>query len=137
LIAAAVIGLGILIFKNFDKISESLKSVFVPISEFMDDVLNAFVAKITSVFGAVNSVVGFVENAFLTAGAKIDSFLGIGEQTINQSIEANQQLVTESNARADVNVNLRAPAGVVESVKTNRSGDAKAMNLGVNMAVAG
>lgn len=42
-----------------------------------------------------------------------------------------------SFSRSDVNVNLRAPEGVVESVKTARSGNVRDMNLGVNMAMAG
>ncbi len=41
-----------------------------------------------------------------------------------------------SNMQADVNVNINAPDGVVESVKTKQKGDKNGMNLGVNMVSA-
>ncbi len=39
-------------------------------------------------------------------------------------------------SQADVNINLRAPAGVVESVKTTKSGNRSGLNMGVNMEPA-
>lgn len=52
---------------------------------------------------------------------------GGSASTINAPIPA---------SKADVNVNLRAPEGVIESVKTKTTGKSSGLNVGVNMAEA-
>jgi TP901 family phage tail tape measure protein len=51
--------------------------------------------------------------------------------------EAPARAPTGASSRTDVNVNLRAPAGAVESVKSSTRGNVPGMNVGVNMAPAG
>lgn len=43
------------------------------------------------------------------------------------------EIATSNSSQTDVNVNLKAPSGVIESVKTGTTGSIPGMNLGVNM----
>jgi hypothetical protein len=51
--------------------------------------------------------------------------------------EAQARAPTGAASRTDVNVNLRAPEGAVESVKSSTRGNVPGMNVGVNMAPVG
>jgi len=51
--------------------------------------------------------------------------------------EIKGELNTNASSRTDINVNLRAPQGAIDSVKSRTSGDVPGMNVGVNMEFAG
>lgn len=158
LIAAGIIALiaaGVFLIKNWENIKAALSPIIdLIVADFnamlasfnvvadaikaqFDNLVNAISGKIDAFVEKILQIKNLIGGFFEDAGQRISTFFGVGDQQINQTIENNQALISESRSRADVNVNLRAPEGVVESVKTQRSGDQKAMNLGVNMAVAG
>lgn len=77
--------------------------------------------------------------SFLDAFTVGGKFLGLleSEKTVIPPIPTAPTVAPlASNSRADVNVNINAPDGVVESVKTKQKGDKNGMNLGVNMLSA-
>jgi hypothetical protein len=51
--------------------------------------------------------------------------------------EAPARVPTGTASRTDINMNIRAPEGTVESVKSSTRGNVPGMNVGVNMAPAG
>lgn len=61
--------------------------------------------------------------------------LGVFEREKGTTASAISESGTKT--QADVNVNINAPAGVVESVQTKRRGNSNGLNVGVNMATAG
>ncbi len=77
--------------------------------------------------------------SFLDAFTVGGKFLGLleTEKTVIPPIPTAPTVAPlSSNSQADVNVNINAPDGVVESVKTKQKGDKSGMNLGVNMLSA-
>ncbi len=77
--------------------------------------------------------------SFLDAFTVGGKFLGLVESektVIPPTPSAPTVSPLSSNSTSDVNVNINAPAGVVESVKTKQKGDTNNMNLGVNMVSA-
>ncbi|MEE9222967.1 MAG: phage tail tape measure protein [Nitrosomonadaceae bacterium] len=77
--------------------------------------------------------------SFLDAFTIGGSFLGLvgREKTVlPQTPSAPSVSPLAANSQAEVNVNIKAPDGVVESVKTTQKGDTSALNLGVNMMSA-
>lgn len=77
--------------------------------------------------------------SFLDAFTVGGKFLGLleTEKTVIPPIPTAPTVApSATNSKADVNVNINAPDGVVESVKTKQQGDKSGMNLGVNMLSA-
>ncbi len=80
-----------------------------------------------------------IATSFLDAFTIGGKFLGLAETektVLPQPPTAPTVLPTGRNSQADVNVNINAPDGVVESVTTKKKGDPNGMNLGVNMKSA-
>lgn len=87
--------------------------------------------------------------AFFRKGADfiLDTFTSVKDTILNLpgislllgDTAANSQTPTTpvtQSSRADVDITLRAPEGVVESTKTKRRGSGSGLNLGLNMAPA-
>ena len=87
-------------------------------------------------------IASMVKRSSFTTGWNIGKKLLGGESTKTRNGVSNDLVSEEmppaaATSRTDVNVNMRAPEGVVESVKTTTRGNAPGMNVGVNMATAG
>jgi hypothetical protein len=67
-------------------------------------------------------------------GGDVSNFLfGGGEKNVN---ERGKNITAGGKSQTDVNINMRAPAGAVESVKSKTSGKVSGLNVGLNMAEA-
>jgi TP901 family phage tail tape measure protein len=78
---------------------------------------------------------GSQRTSFADAFSIGGKFLGVFEREKGGTAQNVGAGVIKS--QADINVNLRAPAGVIESVKTSKSGNRTGLNMGVNMEPAG
>jgi hypothetical protein len=107
---AAVVAALVWAYKNFESFRALVDGVGAAIA-------GAFDVYVSMINGAVDTITD--------AWATVSNFFGLGG-----SVDVN------SASRTDVNVNLVAPAGTVESVKTKTAGRGNA-NVGVNMAAAG
>lgn len=162
LVIAAVAALAIVIFSNFnaiqsfiadtiDFIIDKFKSlvnifsgIFTPVVNFLESILDGVVSKIDAVIGTVRNVARFIGSIFDTAAVDIGAKRVAAENVFNsqngaalKSVAANEELTTSQTASARIDVNMNAPEGVIKSVRTQRKGDRKAMDLGVNMRAAG
>jgi len=152
ILAVTAVGLliaaGVLIVKNWEGIKGGAKALWEDVSMFFSEMVDSVVdfggavevlwQDVSMFFSRmVDSVVNFgaavVDNALspirslMDLGSSVGSFFGFGET----ELKATQ--TTTQRSQADVNVNLRAPAGVIESVKSRTSGNRSGLNMGVNM----
>lgn len=134
LAVVAAIGLliaaGVLIIRNWEGIKGGAKLLWEDISQFFSDMAGAAIELGETV---LNFVLAPFKKAFELGekiGAAIGSFFTGGDIEIKSSQNLTQR------SQTDVNVNLRAPEGVVESVKTRTSGKSAGLNMGVNVAAA-
>lgn len=139
--------------KQVDGFVESLKGLVMVASLIIDTF-----KVVASVFKGIGTAIGELVGQFATldfsastATSMLDAFsiggklLGIfepakaegkkaakemQESQIKSGMEAAQQ------SRTDINVNLRAPEGAVQAVKTQTTGRVSGLNVGVNMATA-
>lgn len=80
-------------------------------------------ARIGSGIGLISA--GFATGSFAEVLPELRSLSGVVAPPL-----------TNNKSQSDVNVNLRAPAGVIESVKSRTTGKSTGLNLGVNMETA-
>ncbi len=71
-----------------------------------------------------------------TVGGKLLGLIDREQTVLPQIPSAPTVSPAATNSRTEIDVNIKAPDGVVESVKTKRQGNANGMNLGVNMMSA-
>lgn len=147
---------GVLIVKNWDDIKEGARLLWRDVSGFFSNLWGDIK---TGALGLVSSFAGFFDGIITSAvsfgsdlidtvmapinfltnkisglgssisnvGTEIASFFSFGETEIKSS-----QSVTQKS-QTDINVNLRAPAGIIESVKSKTIGNRAGLNTGVNM----
>lgn len=131
------VNIGSTFFDISSVISETISGISNSISTTIDLIATGFEIKFAEIKATIQSFTAGISGFFSSVGGNISSFFGIAQDKAETAVSNNQQLIQQQSSRADVNVNLRAPEGVVESVKTARSGNVRGMNLGVNMAMAG
>ncbi len=109
----------ILVIKYFDGIMAFFKSVGTYLANIFG-VISAWIGKIVGLIGKIpglTTVAGFL----------------LGEGQVNLSGGSGEILSRNS---AVVDVNLNAPKGIIQSVKSRTTGDKDGLDLGVNMAEA-
>ncbi len=104
---------------------EALSNGAASVAKFIGSIFGAEVGKIDAITDDLAAKKIAAENLFKTQGISI----------IN-SVASNSELTGKSESKAQIDVNIRAPEGAVESVKTKRKGNASSMDLGVNMQSA-
>lgn len=114
------------IMNIFNDMVERIKNLFSGVKEFIGNIIGGIVGKIGSLLSSVSSFIG-------GARSRAENFFDGVDSDINQTVTSNQNLTSQVSARADVNVNLNAPRGTVDSMSTSVSGDRSAMNLGANL----
>lgn len=77
------------------------------------------------------SLMDSLSNKISDAGRNTASRFPLNET----EIKVTQDMMQKS--QTDINVNLRAPAGIIESVKSKTTGNRSGLNMGVNMQEAG
>lgn len=112
--------IGINITNIFTKIKGEIKSVIDGVKGFF------------SLFGGGPIFSGELK----TRGEQAKQFVNSENRTALGSLESNKTLNENRSSESEINVNINAPPGVVESVKTKRTRGPKNMNLGVNMVSA-
>ena len=108
-------------------------SALAAVIVFWDDLKEAIGVAATAIAGFLESLFSPLASVF-ALGEKIGAAIGSFFTGEDIEIKSSQSLTQRS--QSDVNVNLRAPAGVVESVKTRTSGKTSGLNVGVNVAEA-
>lgn len=125
---ALVIIAVIALYKNFDKVEAVIKVVADAITgafaSAVEWVKEAW-ASIQAIFDKIMEIKRMIEGAITGAVEGVSGFLDFGG-----SVDLN------ANSRTDINVNLRAPQGAVESVKSRTTGNQPGMNVGINMEPA-
>jgi hypothetical protein len=132
-IAAAVVA-GTWLYNNFESVREGAKAVIGMIFKMVDAIKQLRQVSIDAVKGGIEKVVNTFSKVrgLVTGGTeKIGQFFTGEPERIKPG-----QLNTSQSSRTDVNVNLRAPQGAVESVKSRTTGKVSGLNVGVNMAMA-
>jgi len=143
----------------FQFVANILLKILSPVVGFLEGVLSSVVSKIEAVLGTVANVARFIGSIFDTATDKVkgfsaakvppipvvdlaakrsaaESLLGVQGRAVSETVAANEELTASQSASATIDMNIRAPDGTVESVRTQRKGNPGAMDLGVNMVSA-
>ena len=126
-----------LIVKNFGKIKQFFKSLIEDIKELVGVIVSFFSSKF---FAAFKLVLAGISNIKEQAGRALDKLPEVGGSLLRLledeevKIQAGGELTSKSTT--DVNVNLNAPRGIIESVKSSTTGSVAGLNVGVNMAEA-
>jgi len=130
LLAVAAVGLlitaGVLIAKNWEGIKGGAKALWEDVSMFFSRMIESVVDFGKTVVDNALSPI----RSLMDLGASVGSFFGFGETELNAT------QTTTQRSQADVNVNLRAPEGVIESIKSRTSGKVAGLNMGINMGGA-
>ena len=129
---AAVVAAGVWLYKEFEVVREVVDAVAGAITAAFDNAVAGVKSAIAAVTGVFNKAMEMRDKAqsFVTGKvADVQNFFGFGEEEKPPAATA--------TSRTDVNVNMRAPEGAVESVKTSTRGNVPGMNVGVNMATTG
>lgn len=155
------------VIKAFIRLEPTLTRLATQFGKWIDsvndqDILRtvAAVEQLALGLGAVAKFGAAVAEAFTSAGKAMGEFAGkisvgnLGEagaqatspmmgswmgglEMWGNMLGIDKEAWAAKGSRADVNVNLRAPEGVVESVKSRTEGNAAGMSVGVNMQTAG
>lgn len=120
---------------NIDKMVGSLVRLIETL-----DILTApgrFAASILKGIGTgIGEGAAMIRTLNFRQGTSFTEAFSVGNRFLGVGLESNPtapNTVNTNNARADVNVNLAAPPGTIESTSTQVTGDATAMNLGLNL----
>ena len=111
-------------------------SEFEIVREVIDAVALAIMATFTAVVEGVKSAWEFVSGIYDKMMAIKQAMSGAVSGAMDQVSEFMNfggNIDVSAKSRTDVNVNLRAPAGAVGSMKARTTGNVPGMNVGVNM----
>ena len=139
---------------SFDKVSKAsieLTTKITNVSPEINPILkfSNTIPKITPIIAEINAALNFsntmpkitpiispeinfsfidsVSNKISAVGKDIASLFSFSET----EIQVNQSMTQKS--QTDININLRAPAGIIESVKSKTFGNRSGLNTGINM----
>ena len=87
-------------------------------------------------FFALFSVGPIFSDDLKTRRSQAGQIINRGNRSVSNIVEPNRTLTENTTSEAKVDVTIKAPDGVVESVKTNRTRGPQNMKLGVNMMSA-
>ena len=143
------------IINTFERLEPVISKQVEDLGKWFDtidaDKIDAFAESLVTLANAVEIIgkgFGFVGKAFNFIGTGIGEAIGFFELQLTgqgQLLDNLEKLETQRGttaenvgggvirSQADVNVNLRAPEGVIESVKSKMSGNRSGLNMGVNM----
>ena len=133
-----------LIIKNFGKIKLFFKFLIEDIKEFAGVIFKDLMKPVLSFFNRVASAFGFTSDKIAKvkeqAGGAFDNLPG-SKESLSRLFEGEEIKIRAggelaSKSTTDVNVNLNAPRGIIESVKSKTSGRVSGLNVAVNMAEA-
>jgi len=119
---------GVLIVENWDGIKAGAKLLWEDVSMFFSRMIDSVVAFGKEVINSALAPIDFISNKIAGVGRDIASLFSFGESELEVKHGMTQRTQT------DVNINLRAPEGVIESIKSRTSGNRLGLNMGVNMA---
>lgn len=137
---AAAFAAGSMLSANFDDIAKSAEEMGGIVGRVVNFVMSIIKGVSTLIGETVAALVSFDFSQFsniadmFSVGGKVLGVFGGDEG--GESNQAIKPLGGAQASRTDVNVNLNAPAGAVESVKSKTTGKVSGMNVGVNMAGA-
>lgn len=127
----------------FDEISESNIEVFAQELSLLISPLKLILdlaVMLGSVFKGVGTAIGEAVGQLTTGNFDKEVATGIGEafSVGGKLFGVGEKTAPERGARSrsDVNINLRAPQGAIESVKQQTTGKTPGLNVGLSMAAA-
>ncbi len=129
-----MIAAGVLIVNNWAEIKEGALLLSRDVFDFFSRMLEPLIAFDKAIIAFVLTPINKVRDIISGIGAAIGSTIGSALSFNDVKIESNQSLTQKTQATVDVNI--RAPDGVIESVNKSVN-NSKAMNIGLNVAPAG
>lgn len=130
-------------FMNWlDTIKPSDIDAFIQSLKTLGDIASAIASAFGATAGFVKDIgtgIGNLAGAISTGnfselfGSAKEYLFGTPDQNVNQRAAG---ITNGGQSKTDVNVNLRAPKGVVESIKSKTAGKVSGLNVGLNMAEA-
>jgi hypothetical protein len=88
-----------------------------------------------SVIASIVDKVFFVQDkigSFIDKIASVKDVFSFGDDDLNIN-KRSENIISGGKSKTDINVQLRAPEGAIESVKSNSSGNTPGLNVGLNM----
>jgi len=162
---AAVIAAGVLLYENVEWVRDGVNNAVHDITLAWDNLIDLVsdwmaaidravtgtwdgivesiqpaIDLITKAFDKIMAVRSAAQGMVGEAFTSVKGFFGFAPevpQAMPAALGFSGPVDMNSRSRTDVNVNLRAPEGAVESIKSRTSGNAPGLNVGVNMATAG
>lgn len=118
---------GGMLLLNWDQVTEGFNSLIENVAEFWGLKIGFMINKIKSFILDIRIV--FSDMKRIMQGVMNDPFGSIKALAFGKD-----KLDFNSNSTTDINVNMNAPKGVIDSVKSVTSGKPSGLNVGVNMA---
>jgi hypothetical protein len=119
---------------------EILKLVFSGLQAIAAPVLGAVTDAFSALSDALSGTLEIVSGIYESVVGIMSAMKGAVQMAAEETaayVEFGGNIQTAAATTTDINVNLRAPKGAVESVKTRTNGRAPGMNVGVNMVALG
>lgn len=132
------------IFKSLGKVVFSVLRLVSPLFEPIAAILNVTASMVEIVIGLLGKLFKLLLAVpqKLLGGLGLDVIQSLGGRISNLfggeggELDVTGSGTVEQKSKTDVNVNLNAPRGIIDSVKTKTSGSVSGLNVGVNMQEA-
>ena len=117
----------------FDKV---LDSVFQLFGTSLGEVRGLITDLIETIVNSIDNAIQNILNKINSFKTKITNFVTNVSTDIKTFFDFGGDITTSNVSRTDVNVNLVAPRGTIESIKSKTNGMTPGLNVGVNMGEA-
>lgn len=122
---------GVLLVGRWEEIKGGAKALWEDVSMFFSMMIDPVVNFGNAVVESVLSPFRQVRDLISTIGSSAGSLFGFGDTDLKAEQNINRR------SQTDVNVILRAPERLIESIKTKTSGKMSGLSVGINMEAAG